>query len=199
VTDWDLRYGEPGYAYGKEPNAFLVEVAGRIPAGPVLTLAEGEGRNAVFLAGLGHDVVAVDSSAVGLAKAGALARERGVRLATHVADLADYPIEPRVWSGIVSIFAHFPRPLRSRLYGAVAGGLRPGGVLVVEAYTPRQLAFGTGGPRDAALLVTLADLRAELPGLEFVIGREIERDVTEGKYHGGRASVVQVLARRPVP
>ena len=199
MTDWDVRYGEPGYAYGTEPNGFLVEVAARIPAGPVLSLAEGEGRNAVFLAGLGHDVLAVDSSAVGLAKAEALARERGVRLTTAVADLEGYPIVPGAWSGIVSIFAHFTRPLRSRLYGAVAAGLRPGGAVVVEAYTPRQLAFGTGGPRDAALLVTLADLRAELPGLDFVIGREIERDVTEGKYHGGRASVVQVLARRPPP
>ncbi|MGD0484988.1 MAG: class I SAM-dependent methyltransferase, partial [Gemmatimonadales bacterium] len=139
MTDWDLRYSEPGYAYGTEPNAFLVEVAGRIPAGPVLSLGEGEGRNAVFLAGLGHDVVAVDASAVGLAKAEALARERGVRLVTHVADLADYPIEPCAWSGIVSIFAHFARPLRSPLHGAVAAGLRPGGVLVLEAYTPRQL------------------------------------------------------------
>jgi SAM-dependent methyltransferase len=197
VTDWDLRYSEPGYAYGKEPNAFLVEVAVRIPAGPVLSLAEGEGRNAVFLAGLGHDVTAVDASAVGLAKAEALAGERGVRLATHRADLADYAIAPRAWSGIVSVFAHFPPPLRQRLYAAAAAGLRPGGVLVVEAYTPRQLAFGTGGPRDAALLVTLEDLRAELTGLELAIGREIERDVTEGKYHGGRAAVVQVLARRP--
>ena len=198
MTDWDLRYSEPGYAYGTEPNAFLREVAARIPAGPVLSLAEGEGRNAVFLAGLGHAVTAVDASAVGLAKAEALARERGVRIATQVADLAEYPIEPRAWSGIVSIFAHFPPALRRRLYAAAAAGLCPGGVLVVEAYTPRQLAFGTGGPRDAALLVTLADLRAELPGLEFAIGREVERDVTEGKYHGGRASVVQALARRPL-
>jgi SAM-dependent methyltransferase len=199
VTDWDLRYSEPGYAYGKEPNAFLLEVAARIPAGPVLSLAEGEGRNAVFLAGLGHAVTAVDASAVGLAKAEALARERGVRIATQVADLAEYSIEPRAWSGVVAIFAHFPPALRKRLYAGAAAGLCPGGVLVVEAYTPRQLAFGTGGPRDAALLVTLADLRAELPGLEFAVGREIERDVTEGKYHGGRAAVVQVLARRPLP
>jgi len=197
MTDWDARYGEPGYAYGTEPNRFLAEVAGRVPAGPVLSIAEGEGRNAVFLAGLGHDVLAVDRSAVGLAKAEALAAERGVRIRTAVADLADFPVEPSAWSGIVSIFAHFAPLLRARLHGAVAIGLRPGGVFVLEAYTPRQLEFGTGGPRDAGVLVTLDALRAELAGLDFVIGREIERDVTEGKYHGGRAAVVQVLARRP--
>jgi SAM-dependent methyltransferase len=199
MTDWDARYAEPGYAYGTEPNRFLAEVAARIPPGPVLSIAEGEGRNAVFLAGLGHDVLAVDRSAVGLAKAEALAAERGVRIRTTVADLADFPVEPGAWSGVVAIFAHFAPPLRARVHGALASGLRPGGVLVLEAYTPRQLEFGTGGPRDAALLPSLEALRAELAGLEFEIGREIERDVTEGKYHGGRAAVVQVLARRPAP
>jgi len=197
MTDWDARFAEPGYAYGSEPNAFLVEVAGRIPAGPVLSLGEGEGRNAVFLAGRGHAVVAVDASAVGLAKAAARARERGVPLTPVVADLAGYPIEPEAWSGIVSIFVHLPADVRRRLYAAVAQGLRPGGVFVLEAYTPRQLAFGTGGPRDAARLATLDDVREDLAGLDLQIGREVERDVTEGTYHWGRAAVVQVLARKP--
>jgi len=196
MTDWDQRYGEPGYAYGTEPNAFLVEMAGRIPAGPVLSLGEGEGRNAVFLAARGHDLVAVDASAVGLAKAAALAAERGVRLTAVVADLATYPIEPGAWSGIVSVFVHLPVPARRRLYAAAARGLRPGGVFVLEAYAPRQIEFGTGGPRDPAFLVTLDAVREELEGLELVIGREVARDVTEGKYHGGRAAVVQVLARK---
>jgi SAM-dependent methyltransferase len=197
MTDWDARFSEPGYAYGKEANCFLAEVADRIPSGPVLSLGEGEGRNAVFLAGLGHAVTAVDASAVGLAKARVLASERGVRITTVMADLADFRIEAGAWSGIVSVFAHLPPPLRERVHRASAAGLRPGGAFVLEAYTPAQLAFGTGGPREPSLLVMLASLRGELRGLEFEIGREIERDVTEGKYHGGRAAVVQVLARRP--
>jgi SAM-dependent methyltransferase len=198
MTDWDARFAEPGYAYGTDPNHFLVEVAARIPAGPILSLGEGEGRNAVYLAGLGREVTAVDASAVGLAKAGALAAERGVRLTTVVANLADFRIEPDAWAGIVSVFAHLTPALRARVHAAVRAGLRPGGVYVLEAYTPRQLDFGTGGPKDASLLVTLDALRRELAGLEFMVGREIERDVTEGKYHGGRAAVVQVLARRRV-
>jgi SAM-dependent methyltransferase len=197
MTDWDARYGEPGYAYGTEPNHFLAEVAVRIPAGPVLCLAEGEGRNAVYLAGLGHAVTAVDRSEVGLRKATALAKERAVRITPVVDDLGTFVIEPGAWSGIVSVFAHLPSQVRAPLHRAVVAGLRPGGLLVLESYTPRQLAFGTGGPRDADRLLTLEGLRTELAGLDFEIGREIERDVTEGKYHGGRAAVVQVMARRP--
>lgn len=199
MTDWDARFSEPGYAYGTEANRFLADVAERIPAGPVLSLGEGEGRNAVFLAGRGHDVTAVDASAVGLAKARALAAERGVRIATVLADLAGYVIAPGAWSGIVSVFVHLAPPVRAAVNRAVAAGLRPGGVFVLEAYTPSQLGFGTGGPREASLLVTLEAVRAELAGLDLEIGRETERDVTEGKYHGGRAAVVQVLARRPGP
>src|SRR5262245_4923475 len=97
---WDERYSAPGFAYGTEPNDFLSAVADRIPPGPILTLGEGEGRNAAFLAGLGHEVVAVDQSEVGLAKARRLAEERGVRVETQPADLSDYPIRPGAWAGI---------------------------------------------------------------------------------------------------
>lgn len=195
---WDQRYGNAdGFVFGTEPNDFLRTVADRIPAGPVLCLAEGEGRNAVFLAQRGHAVTAVDLSAAGLGKARELAAQRGVTLATEVADLSRYAIKPGAWSGIVAIFMHLPPTLRRDVLARAADGLRPGGVFVMEAYTPAQLAFGTGGPKDAALLPTLALLRAELPGLEFVHAAELERDVIEGGGHTGRAAVVQVVARRP--
>jgi SAM-dependent methyltransferase len=194
---WDERYAEPGFAYGTEPNDFLAEVAGRIPPGPVLCLAEGEGRNAVFLAGLGHIVTAVDVSRVGLDKARRLASERGVDVATVVCDLADYAIHPAAWSGIVAIWMHLAPDLRARVLRACAEGLVPGGALVMEAYTPRQLAHGTGGPQDAVRLMTLEALRRELEGLDFEIGRECEREVAEGRCHHGTSAVVQVLARKP--
>lgn len=193
---WERRYSEPAYAYGTEPNGFLVEVAGRIPPGPILCLAEGEGRNAVWLAGRGRAVTAVDASAAGLAKAAALARSRSVRIAMIAADLASFTIEPGAWSAIVAIFAHLPPPLRRTVHRAVALGLAPGGVFILEAFTPRQLALGTGGPQKAELLYTLDDLREDLAGLDLEIGRELERDVVEGRYHTGRAAVLQVLARR---
>jgi SAM-dependent methyltransferase len=194
---WDQRYAEPGFAYGTAPNDFLVSVAERIPAGPVLSLGEGEGRNAVFLAGLGHEVTAVDASAVGLAKARALAAERGVRLHTVVGDLAEFVIEPGAWAGIVAIWCHLPAELRRRVHRAAVSGLVPGGAFVLEAYRPAQLALGTGGPRVPELLYSLADLRDDLAGLDLVHAVETEREVHEGKYHAGRSAVVQVLGLRP--
>lgn len=193
---WDRRYAAEAYAFGTEPNDFLVKVESLIPPGPVLCLAEGEGRNAVWLAGRGHEVTAVDASTVGIAKAGALARARGVKIATVAADLSDYTIEPGSWAGIVAIFAHLPPALRRAVHRAAAAGISSGGVFVLEAFTPAQMAYGTGGPSQPELLYQLADLRDDLADLEIVIGRELEREVLEGVYHTGRSAVVQVLARR---
>lgn len=193
---WDERYSQPDYAYGTEPNEFLVSVADRIPRGPVLMLGDGEGRNGVYLAGLGHDVVAVDQSAAGLTKAKRLAEGRGVRIETRQADLREFPIEPGAWAGIVSIFCHLPPAIRVPLHAAAVRGLRPGGVFVLEAYTPQQLGRGTGGPSDPAMLPSLAILSDELAGLEFLHALECEREIHEGAHHTGLAAVVQVVARR---
>jgi SAM-dependent methyltransferase len=193
---WDERYAAPGFAYGTEPNDFLASVADRIPPGPVLTIGEGEGRNAVFLAGRGHEVVAVDQSEVGLAKARQRAEERGLSVRTQQADLRDYPIQPEAWAGIVSIFCHLPPSIRVPLHAAVVRGLRPGGVFILEAYTPQQYGRGTGGPQVLEMLLSLDQLRAELAGLEFLHAQELEREVREGMYHTGPASVVQLVARR---
>ncbi len=193
---WNQRYGGAEYLYGTAPNDFLKDVAVQISAGPVLCLAEGEGRNAVFLAGRGHAVTGVDQSDAGLAKARALAQTRGVPLTTVVGDLTDYAIAPGAWAGVVSIFMHLPPELRRNVLARAVAGLRPGGVFMMEAYTPAQLAHGTGGPSDVALLPTLAQLREELGNLDYLIAREIERDVFEGGGHGGRSAVVQVLARK---
>jgi SAM-dependent methyltransferase len=194
---WDERYAASHYIYGTAPNEFVAAMAERIPAGPVLCLAEGEGRNAVFLAGRGHAVTALDASDVGLAKAAALAAARGVTITTRTVDLAEYQIEPAAWAGIVATWAHLPPALRRQVHAGVGSGLRPGGVFILEAYTPAQLAYGTGGPKDPALCMTLSALREELAGLEFIVGRECERDVVEGTGHTGRAAVVQVCANRP--
>lgn len=193
---WDERYSEPGFAYGTEPNDFLRERAAQLEPGRTLSLAEGEGRNAVFLAGLGHEVTAVDASAVGLDKARQLAAERGLDIDTRVADLAAFEIEPGAWDNIVSIFCHLPPEVRRRLHRAVVAGLRPGGMLLLEAYTPAQIALGTGGPPVPELTMTLDALREELAGLTFLHAAELEREVIEGRYHTGRAAVVQVLARK---
>lgn len=193
---WDERYSQPGFAYGTEPNEFLAAVAGRIPIGRVLSLGEGEGRNAAYLAGLGHRVVAVDQSPVGLAKAQRLAADRGLTIETVCDDLDGFLIEPGTWAGIVSIFCHLPRRVRGPVYAAAVRGLQPGGILVLEAYTPQQIGRGTGGPQDPDMLVSLAGLTEELAGLELVHARELDREVREGAYHTGVAAVVQVVGLR---
>ena len=194
---WNRRYSDPEYVYGTVPNEFLMSVAEKIPRGQVLSLAEGEGRNAVYLAQLGYKVLAVDSSAVGLAKAQYLAEERDVTIETRVADLAGFAIEPNSWDAIVSIFCHLPSGIRSSVHHKVVVGLRPGGMFILEAYTPLQLKLKTGGPSTTDMLMTLEDLRTELKGLNFIHARELERDVVEGKFHTGRGAVVQVVAVKP--
>ncbi|MEM1127926.1 MAG: class I SAM-dependent methyltransferase [Bacteroidota bacterium] len=193
---WNARFAESNLAYGEAPNDYLASVAGRLPVGRTLCLAEGQGRNAVYLAGLGHDVLAVDLSSVGLERAAALAAQRGVQIATQVADLGTFTIEPGAWDTIVSIYAHTAADIRRRLHAQVVPGLRPGGAFVLEAYAPAQAYRDTGGPGPSALdiLMAEADLRTELAGLRAETLHEIEREVHEGPYHTGLAHVVQVLA-----
>jgi len=172
-------------------------MAHHLPTGPVLCLAEGQGRNAVFLARQGHPVTAVDQSAIGLACARELAVQQGVHIDTCTADLGDFVIAPESWAGIIAIFAHLPATLRANVHRAVVAGLRPGGVLILEAYTPDQLNHRTGGPRDPDLLMALGVLREELAGLELIHALETTRDIHEGRYHTGIGAVVQVVGRKP--
>lgn len=195
--DWDERYACDDYVYGKEPNDFLRSVAAQIPAGRVLMLAEGEGRNAVYLAEQGYEVTAIDNSSVGLQKTMQLATERNVRVTTIHADLGDFTIEPEAWEGIISCFCHLPTALRAPLHQAVVRGLKPGGVLVLEGFSKEQLSYDTGGPQSIDMLMSLDDLQQELAGLEFVHAVQIEREVREGRGHTGLASVVQLLGIKP--
>ena len=192
---WNERYGKTEYAFGTKPNDFLVSAVSRIPRGKILCLGEGEGRNAVYLASLGYEVVAVDQSEVGLAKAEKLAAQRQVQIKTIVADLAEFVIEPKAWQGVVSIFCHLPSVLWQRVHTDAIAGLASGGVLVLEAYTPRQLEFKTGGPNNLDMLVSLESVKSKLPKLDLEIGEEIDREVIEGIYHNGMAAVVQILGR----
>lgn len=193
---WDQRFAETEAAYGEEPNDFLREQVAGLPPGEALCLAEGQGRNAVHLARLGHRVVAQDISPVGLERARALAQGQGVALETLCCDLADW--EPAAGSVdlIVAIWMHLPQPLRARVHRQAITALRPGGHLVLEAYTPEQLALATGGPPCRELLVEPAELQKELEGLELLAFRSLRRWISEGPYHQGESAVVQVLGRR---
>ena len=194
---WDQRYADSEFFYGTEPNDFLREALAHLPRGDVLCLGDGEGRNGVWLAEQGLRVTSVDQSAVGMQKAAALAARRQVLLTTDVADLAAFDLGVASWHAVVSIFCHLPSALRRSVHARVVRALHPGGVVLLEAYTPAQLGRGTGGPSDADMLPTLALLRAEFAGLDVLVGVERERAVLEGKGHRGASSVVQFVARKP--
>jgi SAM-dependent methyltransferase len=147
---WNERYASDEFAYGTEPNSFLVQHANLLTS-PVLSLAEGEGRNAVFLASLGLDVLGVDASDVGLAKAQRLAASRGLSIRTEVADLASYEPPENHYGSVISISAHLPGKVRNRFYPHVERSLKPGGIFLLEAYAKAQISRNTGGPKDLDL------------------------------------------------
>ena len=194
---WNERYGTEDFAYGTAPNGFVVEQAGRIPAGRVVCVGAGEGRNAAHLAGLGYSVVAVDGSKTGAVKTKRLAAERGVEVETVTADLRDHDLGDQVWQGAVAIFCHLPSELRRLVHRGIVRSLASGGVLLFESYTPAQLGRGTGGPPVRDMLCSLDDARREFEGLDFEIAHELERDVNEGRYHTGTAAVVQLVGVKP--
>lgn len=193
---WDERYSAEAYAYGKNPNQFLEENYKVIPKGKVLSLAEGEGRNAVFLAKQGYIVTAVDSSQIGLEKARKLAEENEVSIELINADLADFDLGDHEWDGIVSIFCPLPSALRKELHKKVVAGLKTNGVYLIEAYTPEQLKHDTGGGKSVDLMCTKESLSHELIGLKFKHLIELERDIVEGIYHTGVGAVVQAIASK---
>ena len=197
---WNERYNEAEYVFGTEPNDFLRQVFENIPAGGrVLCLAEGEGRNAVFLAEQGYKVTAMDLSEVGLNKALKLAFDKGVNVKIKVADLADYQFGEAQWDGIVSIWAHLPESVRQYVHAQITPALKPAGVFILEAYTEQQLTMeAVGGPpaTQKERFESLAILRTELADLEEVIGTEKLRMISEGKRHQGLSAVVQYLGQK---
>ena len=194
---WEERYSEKEFAFGTEPNDFLVEVANKITKGDTLVLADGEGRNGVFLASLGHRVVTVDLSPTGVKKSQQLAAERHVEIDAQVGDLAFFDFGIAKWDCIVSIFCHLPFVLRADVHERTKNALRLGGVFVLEAYNKANISRGVGGPQSTELTLELSELESQFAGFKFSINRTIERNIVEGKYHNGMSSTTQLVAIKP--
>jgi SAM-dependent methyltransferase len=194
---WDARYAADEFAYGTAPNDLLVQMRGRIPAGGrVLCLADGEGRNGVWLAQQGLRVTSVDVSARGLDKARALAQRAGVRIDTAMCDVTRFDLGSAAWDAIASIFLHLPPQPRRALHRRCIEGLKPGGVFLYEVYGLEQLRYGTGGPKEPELLPALDDVLADLDGLTIEHRFAGVRAVHEGRLHHGDGYVVQVVATK---
>ena len=195
---WDQQFSAAGYKYGEQPNAFLVSQAASLPPGArILVPGDGEGRNGVWLAQQGHRVLALDLSAVGLDKARALATRRGVTIRTQLADLAEWQPEAGAFDAVVLSFVHLPPALRTPVHRRLADALRPGGVLILEAFQPGQLGRASGGPRQIELLYALSDLRSDFAGLlNEELGQACEVILDEGPGHQGAALVTRFRGRR---
>ena len=201
MSRWDERYATEEYAYGTEPNEFLRENVALWklpPDAKCLLVADGEGRNGVFLAEQGYSVLSMDASEVGLKKAKTLAAQRHVSIETVLADLTDFPFGSSQWDCIVGIFCHVPPVARTRMLEQIPDALVPNGVFALECYTPEQIGKGTGGPPTPDMMYSSAMLEEAFRG-KLVVERnqELDRDVVEGVYHTGPASVVQFVGRRP--
>ncbi|MBO0903385.1 class I SAM-dependent methyltransferase [Jiella sonneratiae] len=198
MMDWDERYRSEDYVFGTLPNAFLKREAGRLPAGgAVLAVADGEGRNGVFLAERGFDVTAVDASSEGLAKAKRLADRRGVALRHQKADLIawDWPLE--AFDGVVGIFIQFAPPgERAILFEGMRRALRPGGILMLEGYRPEQVDYGTGGPPTRENMYTRALLEEAFAGFDILLLEEYDAEIEEGAGHRGRSALIDLVARK---
>ena len=196
---WNRRFSEPGYLFGTEPNAWLHEHLGLWEAGQrVLCVADGEGRNSVFLAQQGLTVDAFDISEVGVRKARDFARITGVKVNFAVADIAHLQWPPALYDGVIAIFIQFADPvLRSRIFEGMVRSLKPGGLLVLQGYTPKQLEFRTGGQPLAAHMYTEELLRAAFAGMEILDLRAYETELAEGTGHKGHSAVIGLVARKP--
>lgn len=199
APDWNARFAREEYIFGTAPNAFLASCGPLLaPGDRVLCVADGEGRNSVWLAEQGLAVDAFDASPVGVAKAERLAAERGVTVRYSVGDVDGWAWPEAAYDAVAAIFVQFAPPdMRRRMFARVWSALRPGGLLLLEGYREEQLAYATGGPRAPDQLYTETQVRAELAAFEIAELRAYDAELDEGPGHAGMSAVIDVVARRP--
>jgi SAM-dependent methyltransferase len=201
AATWNRRFEGDQFLFGTEPNVWLRDHASRWPVGGrILSVADGEGRNSVWLAGQGFVVDAFDVADVAVAKARQFAERAGVQVAFTIADCTTFDWPAARYDGIAAIFIQFADPeLRSWLFRRIVDALKPGGILVLQGYTPRQLEYRTGGPPFASHLYTPELLRQAFAELDMLELREYEDVVHEGAGHNGRSALIGMVARRRQP
>ncbi|NDP47207.1 MAG: class I SAM-dependent methyltransferase [Sulfuriferula multivorans] len=196
---WDERYATDDYIFGTAPNEFLASQAGLIRSGMrALAIADGEGRNGVWLAEQGAFVHAIDVSLVALEKARKLAEERRVTLEFEQADVLNWDWPEEAYNLVVAIFIQFaPPPERNRIIDGIRRALKPGGLLILQGYTPKQVEFATGGPPDAANMYTTDLLREWFGDWDITHLSEHESFINEGTHHHGMSALIDLVAIKP--
>lgn len=196
---WDERYSQPEYIYGTHPNVWLVQKLKGITPGRALFPAEGEGRNAVYAALNGWESVAFDQSSEGRAKAMKLANLQKVTIDYSLHDLSTYKAPICSFDAIALIYVHMPAAIRNLVHQNLTQLLKPGGYLILEAFTKDQIRNNSGGPRDEHLLYTASDIAGDFGNLDFIEFIETTVNLDEGLLHRGEAFVVRLFARKPLP
>ena len=199
AATWNQRFAGEDYVFGREPNEYLRAHSPLLaPGARALCVADGEGRNSVWLARQGLQVEAFDIAEVGVAKARKLAASAGVTVAFHVAGCDEWPWVPDAYDAIVAVFVQFADPaMRDRLFANMVRALKPGGVLILQGYTPKQLDYNTGGPGVLSHLYTAELLREAFASLQTIELVEYEAELTEGARHAGRSALIGFVARKP--
>lgn len=196
MVNWNERFKNEKYVYGTAPNVFLQEMQPAL-SGDILTIAEGEGRNAVFLAGQGLHVTAWDYAESGLAKVDKLAAKQGVQVQTELVDLAEAEWRQNQWDGIVNVFGHFSGEIRQKTMQGVRNAVKPGGYFIAEVYSQYQIPYKSGGPKDSDFLYRPEDFLEPFSDwriVHFFMG-EVTR--TEGELHNGLSHVIQFVGQKP--
>lgn len=198
---WEERYGKESYAYGKEPNNFFKEQIENLASRKILFPAEGEGRNSVYAALLGHDVHAFDLSSEGKKKAELLANEFDVQINYIVSSFGKLPYLPEQFDAIVLIYAHFPADLKSTFHKELCKYLKPGGTIIFEAFSKNHIKFNSvnekvGGPKDLAMLFSIEELQKDFRDFDIQLLVEEETELSEGLYHIGQSSVVRFVGKK---
>jgi len=201
LQKWNSRYSQPAYAYGKEPNMFFKEWLSAFTPGKLLLPAEGEGRNAVYAATLGWEVTAFDISEAGRNKALQLAEDNGVTLRYLVGSAEQLPLPVAAFDAIGLVYAHVAGPEKAAFHSFLHSLLRPGGVLVLEAFSKAHLAFvekdpAAGGPKEADMLFSIEEIQAYFPGYEALVLQQQVVHLQEGIYHNGEGSVIRFAGRK---
>lgn len=196
--DWNTRYAQADFLFGEAPNDFLRREGSRLALGSrVLCIADGEGRNGIWLAEQGHSVTSFDSSTVAVQKARTWAQSRDVAIDANVASVDDWDWAEHAFDAVVAIFVQFAAPAtRKRLFAGMWRTLKPGGLLLVEGYTPKQLEHRTGGPSDVTHLYTEEMMYGLLPEADFLMLRSYETTIHEGRVHYGPSALLDLIARR---
>lgn len=191
---WNERYASKEFVYGTSPNAFLKEELDKLKAGKILFLCEGEGRNAVYAAQQGWEVEAFDLSEEGKKKAELLAKEKNVKFNYQLADASLVNYTPASFDVIALIYAHFPASIRQNIHQRIQAWLKPGGIVLLEAFNPAQLQNTSGGPKEISMLYTVEMLQSDFEKLKIKKLNLLSTTLSEGKFHSGKADVIRLVA-----